>query len=290
MKILLPDKTMTSATDPQPPTLKQTALRFFIDDFGYCGSSRNDGFLACRAFEAELDGAPLWITRIDGCSLGARAVGAPARTTLVSFTNYPLGPSEHGDDDFEFFPAASCTSDRIFFTGRAADCRRLLAAIEDVASTSSTLALAMSGDFRDDLGFEAALFEWPKNDVAVLTLCNAEHSASRSLAVASLLREAESKFPGSVAAMESRTAREYGSENYEIWLDGDDGEDAPSERAVLAIFDQSESLQTEYFRSLQDGSNIFKFLHLSQTLLRRDIALATAAPSPDAPERNRPRL
>lgn len=280
---------MTSAIDPQPPTLKPTALRFFIDDFGGRDSPRNAGFLACRAFEAELDGASLWITRIDGCFLGAQDVGAPARTTLVSFTNYPLGPGEP-EDEFEFFPAASCTSDRIFFTGKAADCRRLLAAIEDVASTSSTLALAMSGDFRDELGFEAALFEWPENDVAVLTLCNAEHSASRSLAVAELLSEAESKFPGSVASMESRTAREYVSENYEIWLDGEDGEDAPSERAVLAIFDQSETLQADYFRSLKNGANRFKFLSLGQILLRRDIALAAAAPSPEAPGRGRPRL
>lgn len=180
---------MTSAIKPQPPTLSHEASATFLDDFANCDSSRDDGRLACRIFRAEPNGMPLWITRIGGCDLGANV-----ETTVVSFTGYPLTPDESGEDDGNYngySPAATYEGDRVFFAGRREATRWLLDAIEDVASTSVEMARAFVNDYCEDQGFEAALFEWPQNDVAVLTLCNAQHYGERGLAVASVMEQVE---------------------------------------------------------------------------------------------------
>lgn len=280
---------MTSAIKPKPPTLSHEASATFLDDFANCDSSRDDGRLACRIFRAEPNGMQLWITRIGGCDLGANV-----ETTVVSFTGYPLTPDESGEDDGDYngySPAATYEGDRVFFAGPREAARWLLDAIEDVASTSVEMARAFVNDYCEDQGFEAALFEWPQNDVAVLTLCNAQHYGERGLAVASVMEQVEKKFPGAIAAMESRTEHSYSFATYDILRDdSSEDEDAPSERAMLAIFDQSETVREEYFREVQAGTDSEHFKNLGRALERREISLAASDPASGALKQGKPRL
>lgn len=276
---------MTSAIQPRPPTLSKTASSFLLDDFANCGSTRTDGRLACRSFQAKPAAAPLWITRIEGCDLDAQV-----ETTVVSFTGYEIRPDDSSNDCQEYAPAATYEGDRVFFAGRVGDARRLLGAIEEAASTSNELAMALCDDERDDLGFEALLFEWPQNDVAVLTLCNAGQSEERGRAVESVLRDVEAQFPGALAAMESRMEHSYSFETHAIWLDSSAESGAAAERAMLAIFDQSEALRAESLKAAQPGADRNNLKNLGRALLRREIALAAQDPAVDALDRGSPRL
>lgn len=270
--------------DPRPPTLEADALRGLLQDFGNCYPTREDGALAYRACRASpgasASGEAMWIYRIDGCDLGG-GIGA----TIVSLSSVALTQEDadaRGDTRgsmHSYAPAATYESGRAFFAGSKASARRLLDAFEQVASESEALATALRHADEGGSGLEAVLFEWPKGDAALLTICNANHSEERSLAVEALLLEAEARLPGAVSHMESRSDNDYTFATYEIWRDETVEDGPPSERVLLAIYDQSEDAQQDLIDNPESCENLARALH------RREIDRATAP----GPGRARPK-
>lgn len=263
-----------------PPTLRPDALSGLLTDFGNCGSTRSDGALAYRATRASHSDShsSLWIYRIEGCDLSEEA-----EATIVSFACVPFkaedaqARGEAWEEADGYAPAASYESGRVFFAGSKAAARRLLNAFETVASESSAFAEAMQDSDEGGFGLEAVVFEWPEGDMAVLALCNVNHSEEREIAVEAALAEAERRFPGALSDMDCRCDCGYTFATHELWQDAvvEDGLPPPIP-VLLALHDQSA-------RAREDHQNSHcRTTLLTQALHWRDIGQAASKPSEGA--------